>query len=382
MGQALSAYWWIIIPLALAFLALLFSLEKRSSKEKRAFPQNYIDGLRAIIEGDENSAFVKLKQAVADDTNNIDAYLKLGDLFRKRGQLEKAIQVHRELLIRKSLDQNAVSQIRKSLIEDFIQADKYESALEILEKLVKDSSFKIWAQEKMLEVYEKTQQWDKSFNACKNLLKSKDRQYMLAVYKHLIGYDQFNNGEYHKARLSFKDALHYDEKFATAYIMIAESYLAENRKSDAVEFFKKLASKAPTEVYRVIPKMEETLFDLGQFSDIEKVYNDILNACPDDTNILKALAGIAEKKGDLQGAINTLGPIVSAESNEIITLIRLAELYLNNDQKDKALEILKTIQEKCPSREQRYKCPHCSSEAYKQEIICPNCKRVGPYKRL
>jgi len=241
MGQALSAYWWIIIPLALAFLALLFSLEKRGSREKKAFPQSYIDGLRAIIEGDENNAFVKLKQAVADDTGNIDAYLKLGDLFRKRGQLEKAIQVHRELLIRKNLAPDIASIICKSLIEDYIQADKFESALEILEKLVKDSSFKIWAQERMLEVYEKTQQWEKSFNACKNLLKSKDQQYKLAVYKHLIGYNLFSDGEYHKARLSFKDALHYDDKFAPAYIMIAESYLLENRKSDAVEFFKKLA---------------------------------------------------------------------------------------------------------------------------------------------
>jgi len=382
MGQALSAYWWIIIPLALAFLALLFSLEKRGSREKKAFPQSYIDGLRAIIEGDENNAFVKLKQAVADDTGNIDAYLKLGDLFRKRGQLEKAIQVHRELLIRKNLAPDIASIICKSLIEDYIQADKFESALEILEKLVKDSSFKIWAQERMLEVYEKTQQWEKSFNACKNLLKSKDQQYKLAVYKHLIGYNLFSDGEYHKARLSFKDALHYDDKFAPAYIMIAESYLLENRKSDAVEFFKKLALKVPSEIYRVIPKMEETLFDLGQFSDVEKIYNDILDTCPDDSNILRALAGIAEKKGDLQGAIDILNPIMNAEGSEVVTSIRLAELYFNNGQKDKVLEVLKSIQEKLPSREQQYKCPHCNSKAYKQEIICPDCKRVGPYKRL
>ena len=382
MGETVSSYWWIIIPLFVAVIALFFSFEKRSSRDKKAFPRDYIDGLKAIIAGDDNNAFVKLKQTVANDTNNIDAYLKLGDLFRKRGQFEKAIQIHRELLIRKNLKQEVISDIQKSLVEDYIQANKFDSALEALEKLVKDSSYKLWALEKMLEVYEKTKQWDKALNVRKSLLKSKNQHHKLAVYKHLIGQDLYDRGEFHKARLAFKDAINFKETFAPSYIMIAESYLAENRKEDAVEFFKKLTKNVPSEVYPIIHKMEEALFELGHFSDVEDIYKDILEVCPEDTDIIKALAGISEKKGDLKGAIDILNTVLNRENQDIAAIARLAELYLSNDQKEKALQALAAIQVNWPTREHQYSCPHCQNILSNQEIVCPNCNRVGPYKRL
>ncbi len=381
MEQTVSSYWWIIIPLALVFLALIFSLEKRGSRDKRRFPENYINGLRALIANDDDTAFVKLKQAVAEDTDNIDAYLKLGDLFRKRGQLEKAIRIHRELTLRKNIDSAMASLVRQSLATDYILSEKYDSALDILEKLVKDSSYRAWAQEKILEVYEKTGQWEKAFNKSKGLLKSKDQQKRLAIFRHLSGNDLFSKGEFHKARLAFKDALHYDEEFAPAYIMIAESYLAENRKRDAVEFFKKLAANVPNEAYQVVYKMEQTLFELGQFTEVETIYNNILQEHPDDTDILKSLAGIAEKKGDIQSAIDILKQAVSVNKDDVTAAAKLIEFYLNNGQKEKALEILHSGQEKWPSKTHQYSCPFCNVSSSRQELICPSCKRPGPYKR-
>lgn len=382
MGQAFSSYWWIIIPLVLAFLALIFSLEKRQSRKGKAVPESYIDGLRAIITGDDNHAFIKLKQAVSEDTNNIDAYIKLGDLFRKRGQIQKAIQVHRELTMRKNLNREMTGHIYKSLAEDYIIAKKFDQALEALEKLVRDDYYNNWAQEKTLEVFEKTGQWDKAFNICKNLLKSKDQQKRLAVYKHLIGDDHFNKSEFHKARLAYKEAFHYDEKFALSYIMIAESYLAEGRKHEAVEFYKKLAENVPSEANQAFYKMEQTLFDLGQFSEVETIYNNILKVYPDDVGILKSLAGIAEKKGDIQAAIDSLTQAVNTDPDDVVAAVWLAGLYVNEGQNQQAYKILQNIQNNWQSQQQLYLCPHCSARAKKIELVCSNCGRVGPYKKL
>lgn len=382
MGETFSSYWWIIIPLVLAFLALIFSLEKRQSKGAKALLESYIDGLRAMIAGDDNHAFIKLKQAVSEDTNNIDAYIKLGDLFRKRGQIQKAIQIHRELTMRKNLNREMAGHIYKSLAEDYIVVKKFDQALEVLEKLARDAYHNKWAQEKILEVFEKTGQWDKAFNTCKNLLKSEDQQKRLAVYKHLIGDDHFHKSEFHKARLAYKDVFHYDEKFALSYIMIAESYLAEGKKQEAVEFYKKLAENVPSEANQAFYKMEQTLFDLGQFSEVETIYNNILKACPDDAGILKSLAGIAERKGDIQAAIDSLTQAVNTDPGDVVAAVWLAGLYVNKGQNQQAYKILQNIQNNWQSQQQQYLCPHCNAEAEKIELICPNCGRVGPYKKL
>jgi len=381
MEQAMTSYWWIVIPLALVFLALIFTLERRGSREKRISPENYIAGLRALISNDENTAFVKLKQAVADDTDNGDAYLKLGDLFRNRGQIEKAIRIHRELTLRKKLDPALRPLMWQSLATDYIQSNKYNLALEVLVKLDKESEYRAWVQEKMLEVYEKMENWEKAFSVCKNILKSKGQNNKLAIYKHLLGNELHNEGEFHKARLAYKEALHYDDKLADAYIMIAESYQAEGRKQDAVEFYKKLALKAPSEVYRVAYKMEQTLFELGQFSEAESVYNKIIDQIPDDVDALRSLAGISEKKGNLEVAIDTLAEAVKTHPEDTAAAAKLIELYLNNNQRNRAIELLKTVQKKPSVIAHTYRCPHCANISSTPELICANCKRVGPYNR-
>lgn len=381
MEQGLTAHWWIIIPAILIFLALLITLERRGGKEKRIFPENYINGLKALIDNDDNTAFVKLKQAVADDTGNIDAYLKLGDLFRKRGQFEKAIRVHKELISRYDIDPAAVSQVRRSLVIDYISSKQYDLALDVLEKLIKDSNYKNWSQEKLLEVFEKTGQWEKALETCKNLAKSKSQPGLLAAYNFLIGNNLYNEGEFHKARIAYKDALHYDDKFADAYIMIAESYLAEDRKQDAAEFYKKLADKMPSEVYRAANKMEQTLFELGKFSVVKDIYEKILENDPNNLEILKSLAGIAEKRGNMDWAIDYLSQATALHPGDGPATARLLELYLQNNRKNKTNELLQSIKENWRNNAHKYVCPHCKAVSAKPEIVCSNCGRVGPFKK-
>jgi lipopolysaccharide biosynthesis regulator YciM len=255
-------------------------------------------------------------------------------------------------------------------------------ALEVLEKLVKDSEHRQWANQKMLDVYEQSNQWEKAFNVCKSISKSGSEQQRLAVYKYLMGMDLYNEGEFHKARLSFKDSLHFDETYADSYIMIAESYLAEDRKRDAVDFYKKLAEKAPAEFYRVVNKIEETMFELGHFSDVEAVYRKILTEHPEEPSILKSLARIEEKKNNVQGAIEYLEQAFSAYPGDVAVAAKLMELYLNDGHKNKAYELLKTIRRKNDFSTYQYTCPHCHEKSTKPMAICANCKRVGPYKKL
>lgn len=382
MEQSLTSYWWIIIPLVIAFMLLIFSLERRGGRVKKVFPENYVAGLKALIGGDENTAFVKLKQAVGDDTDNIDAYLKLGDLFRGKGQFDKAIRIHRELLLRKNIAPEMASQVRQSLVVDYITTQKYDLALDVLEKLARDSSYRTWAEQRMLEVYERTSQWDKAFIISKGMLKTKDEQRKLAAYKYLIGFDLFNEGDFHKARVAFKDALHYDDLFADAYIMIAESYLAEDRKKDAVEFYKKLADKAPSEFYRVVDKIEETLFELGHFSDVEEIYKKILNDNPDEADILKSLAGIEEKKGNIRAAMDNLRQAVNAYPADGQASAKLLKLYLEKGEREKVYELLQIVKENCIFNPHHYACPRCKAQLPRPEIICSNCNRIGPYKKL
>jgi lipopolysaccharide biosynthesis regulator YciM len=382
MDGILTAYWWVIVIIVLSFLAVFFSFERQKGRESKQVPQDYIAGLRAMIEGDDHNAFVKLKQAVNEDSDNIDAYLRLGDLMRKKGQHQKAVQIHRQLLLRKTLDPETIALIWKSLAIDFTAAKKFNMALDILESLTKESAHKKWAKEKKLEVFEKSAQWEKAYDIGKDIFQTKEQQKKLAVYKHLAGNALYIEKEYHKARLSYKEALHYDEKFAPSYMMIAESYLAESKKEDAADFFKRLAENVPCEAYPAFYKMEQTLFELGHFSEVESIYRNMLRECPNDPDILRSLAVIAEKKGDVQGAIEALNNAINVNPGDIASVAHLAELYVDSGQKQKAVRLLQGIHNDRSSQKHNYSCNYCRNESNKLELFCPACGRVGPYKRL
>lgn len=382
MDGFISTYWWVIFLIFIAFLGLIFSFEKKKDQASKHISQNYIDGLKAMIEGDEHGAFVKLKQTVSEDSDNIDAYLRLGDLLRKKGQHQKAVQIHRQLLLRKNLDSATIALIWKCLALDFISAKKFNMADEILEKIAKESAHKKWARERILEVLEKSNQWEKAYETGKEIYGSKEQQSRLAVYKYLAGMEMFKAGEYHKARLDYKESLHHDDKFTQSYIMIAESYLAENRKEEAAEFFKKLCQEVPGEAYQIFYKMEQTMFELGQFSEVESVYRQMLPKSPNDPDILRSLAVIAEKKGDINGAIDALNQVVMAFPDDMAAASRLAGLYIESGQKQKATRLLQNIYEQSPLRKHYYACPYCHAETTKVEMVCPSCGKVGPYRKV
>ena len=79
-------------------------------------------GIDALIAGNRDAAMKHLADAVREDPRNLDGYVKLGNLLRERGQIRQAIQVHRELLVKRKLPAAIRSEIVKSLARDLAPA--------------------------------------------------------------------------------------------------------------------------------------------------------------------------------------------------------------------------------------------------------------------
>ena len=86
----------LICVAAILIVAILLIARYRRSQRFRS-AGSYMEALKDLIRGDEESAFRHLKRVVKEDTANIDAYLKLGDIFRRKGEVVRALQIHRQL---------------------------------------------------------------------------------------------------------------------------------------------------------------------------------------------------------------------------------------------------------------------------------------------
>ena len=341
----------------------------------------YIEGLRSMIAGDQRTAFVKFRQAVDLDTENIDAYLKLGDLFRKSGQVEKALQIHRELTLRHEVPADLRGDIRRSLTEDYMEAGLNVKAIDILRQMLKGGESRIWAEDKLLGLYIKSEEWDNAEELYRGIMKSRGlkESSVMSYIKLMIGRKLHDESQFHKARLLYKDALSMDGKDPFPYIYIAESYIQEDRINDGLEFLKKLCENAPRHAYLGFSMIEETLFNLGRFGEVEDIYRSVLGEDPQNIPATIALAGILEKKGERSPAENLLRAVLESGHSSEAAALRLARLLADSDRLEEGLAIITEMAEKVDTDYGVFTCNKCGKSVQTPLPFCKECGSLGSY---
>jgi lipopolysaccharide biosynthesis regulator YciM len=377
MGQ----YWWIIIIAAVAVMVFYVAVFRRRKKSESTSQEAYVNGLRSIISGDSQTAFIKLRQAVDLDTENVDAYLKLGDLFREKGMIDRALQIHRELTLRRDLPVELSNDINKSLALDYLQSGSGDNAIDILKPMIKDERVRGWAEEKLMELYIKAGLWNEADELYSSILKRKKLKgsATMANIKIMIGRKLHDQDEYHKARIAYKEALSFDKNNVFAYMYIAESYRQENRVDDALEYLKKLCEEVPRYAYLAFSAIEETFFEVGRFGEVEDIYRGVLNKDPDNIPSKIALAGIFEKKGEIQTAEGMLRSVLEADGSNSAAAIRLAKILAGDGRSREGLEILSDAADKIELSYDIFKCKVCGESLKRPEPSCSECNNLGTF---
>lgn len=295
LGQILSLF----VAFIIVFTITAFFWSKAKKEKGKDSPKLYIDALKALLSGEEKAAFQRFKEVVRRDPENVDAYLKLGDLFRKSKKYEKALQIHKELTLRPSLSLEEKNEILKSIAQDYSAAGNHEKAILVLLDLYKENEKDEWVVRKLLSEYEETASWEEAFELRKKTSDRNEDQTnkILALYKVLWGKARAESGELHKARVAYKEALNYDDSCVLAYIYLGDAYYEDERPKDAVEYWKKLVETVPDAGYLVFNQLEKTLFELGEYGDITEIYESILSRNPKNLYALFSLARITEKRG-------------------------------------------------------------------------------------
>ncbi len=345
----------IIFLLAVIALMLMYMYYDRYKKVKKGKdPRAYIEGLRALLDGRDEWAFSRFRDVVAEDSSNIDAYLRIGGILRKYGKPDKALQVHRDLTLRHGLTTADKKSILRAIAEDYFDLDDLTSATSTLQELLALDSNDRPAYEKLLEIQLKSSEWDKAYATKEKLIKlgHDHSKKGLAIFKYYQGKALYDKKSFHKARLLIKEAIGMDPACAPAYVTLGDSYIMENRLEDAVAAWRNMVRVVPDESYRVLNRIKKALFDLGCFGDISAVCDDILEVSPSNLDARLALADYHMKKGENSTAAEHLQKAVDSHPDYSLPLLELARLYLATGNQEKLLELMEIVKNRRDTAEQ------------------------------
>ncbi|MBU1937316.1 tetratricopeptide repeat protein, partial [bacterium] len=244
----------VVIGAVVAFLYL-----QRRERRKLTVQSPYTEALHALLIGDQPHALQKLKQTVQGDTNNIDAYIRLGNLHIEMNDYARALKIHRMLTLRVDLTKAQRVEVYRALARDYTVMKDFPRALESLDQILQLSKNDVEALKAKQALLEKQKNWAAAFETAKKL-QSIDGAVSfrrLAILKVQEALHLAEKGKEREGRLRLREAVRLDGTYPAPFLYWGNSYIREGRIEDAVNTWKKLLDRDPAHSYLIFQRLAD-----------------------------------------------------------------------------------------------------------------------------
>lgn len=177
--------WWLIfVPLlfALGWIAARVDFRQMLS-ETRSLPNSYFKGLNFLLNEEPDRAIDAFVEVAKLDPETTELHFALGSLFRRRGEMERAIRVHQSLLSRSDLPQADQEAARHELAQDFLKAGMLDRAEQAFEAVL-DTRYAVPAVRALIRIYESVHDWPRAIESVKRLRALVDEPVPQLVHYH------------------------------------------------------------------------------------------------------------------------------------------------------------------------------------------------------
>jgi lipopolysaccharide biosynthesis regulator YciM len=365
----------VIVVVLFVFIVWVVVRQRGKAKPNLA-QKHYIDGLNLLIDGHLDPALEKLRKTVQMDTGFINAYIKIADIYRRKGEPDKAIKICRDLLIRPNLTEEQRHDILKSLAEDYIADQKWQQALVVINQLLNLNSHDHQTRQQKVIVLEQMGDWQGAFDIVRKEsdLDKEEKKYRLAAYKYEQGLQLVKEQKEHDARVRFRDAIKEVSTFVPAYLEIADSYIRQDRSQDALSILKKYIKVNPNLSNLAFSRLKQVLFEMGKFGDIEQVYAELARENPQVVEGHLGLAEIYEKKGELLKAVDACKRALQADPGRVEAKLFLVRLYGKLGRDEAASDLAGELATQIISRQKHFECKMCGHLTDNYFYRCPHCR--------
>ncbi|HMB68217.1 MAG TPA: tetratricopeptide repeat protein [bacterium] len=313
----------LVVLGVIAVAAWSFLGGRRKARTRRP---PYIAALGALVDGDDETAMAELKAAVRQDTNNVDAYLRLGDLFRRRGDNERAYQLHRELASRPGLPKDEMAKVQIALSRDHHALERLQRSADAAREAVRLSVDPQEALEQLLEVQEEQGDVAGAFQTKKEILKrggrTREGTRELADYRARQGEALLAAGDLKDAERVLKEARKLDSSSQAAKRSWGRLRERLGDYAGAVE-----AWDGDAEMFA---DLERVRFLDGSFSEMEDTYSRFLEKSPGHEGAAFGLARFLRRKGQTDSALDVCRRALSQHPESTDLRVLLLSLLLQS----------------------------------------------------
>ncbi|WP_068545215.1 lipopolysaccharide assembly protein LapB [Thalassotalea crassostreae] len=364
------------------------SIKQKDQHDKDSLTIKYSTGLNYLLSNQQDKAMEYLLEALTVEDDTAEAHFAMANLFRKRGELDRALQVHEYLVRQPMLSDKQKQQAVFELGRDFHSAGLFDRAEKLFHKLLKSDIYGIKALTYLMQIYQSTKDWQKGVGLEKSVLKSKDKKLkqVLANFYCELASIAILNEEYIKELELLQRALELHPKSSRANFLMAQVFEKSEQYNDACRCYQEIFYQDSEFFPDVIDKMQHCY----QHSDINDEFYPFIQK-------------VFEKTGSTTALIKYLDFVESTQSKEkaeeyILTALNrrptirgfkhFIKMQLTESEQGKTQQSLDAIKELVAAYiniRPRYSCRHCGFNSTVHYWSCPSChdwEQIKPVRGL
>jgi lipopolysaccharide biosynthesis regulator YciM len=335
---------------------------------------DYIRGLNLVLSRKTDEALELFVQMAKVDDDTLETHFALGHLFRRRGEMERAIRVHENLLARPNLNEAQRHQALFSLAEDYLGAGLFDRAEKLFNELRESTTLAEAALEKLVSIYEREQEWQKAIDAHRKLeMLRGGKSSQVAHYYCELAELARAAGDRALAREYLRNTVRSESGALRGTLIRASLAREEQDYSQAIPLYEQAIAADRHFISEVLPPLLECYRAANRLPELDAY---LAGLTAKDPSLYRDLA-YGAIIGDLSGS-NALAGAVERfvlEHPVLGNLVNAAELRtLPAAQRAAAIQRIAGSLRTIALANARYRCANCGYSTQRFIWHCPSCK--------
>jgi lipopolysaccharide biosynthesis regulator YciM len=365
----------LLAGLFLLLAALGWALGRFGEREEEDPPPplniDYLKGLNFLLNEQTDQALEHFLKMVRVDDKTIETHFALGSLFRRRGEVDRAIRIHQNIIARPDLASEQRDQALFSLAKDYLRAGLLDRAEKMFTRLAQGSRYQVDALENLTRIYEQEKEWEKAIGAGQQLEVLGGRSLALQI-------------AHYYCELAEASALAKDYGAARAYVKQAQAgrprtlrgalvraHIAQEMKDNktALRLYHRIIDEHTYLIAEALPEIVAIYERENAMGDLEKAFRQMLKKNPE----MRSLVAYTAIVNDI-GGIPVIDECVEKYLLDEPTLSEFVDMQRVSEGEAGAMSKVRRALSKLASSTPRYQCQECGFSSQKLLWQCPSCR--------
>lgn len=337
---------------------------------------DYIKGLNFLLNEQPDQALEVFMRMVEVDDETLETHFALGSLFRRRGEVDRAIRVHQNIIARPNLGNMHREQAIVSLAEDYLSAGLFDRAETLFKELLSSGEFRERALQKLVRIYEVTHDWEPAIEAYRELDKitpEPDASGRISHYYCELAEHAAAEKDYALARDWLKKAGSARGGATRAQLALATLAQETGEHKEAIAIYRRVMAEQPRFIGEIVPRLAASCRAIDEQVELTGYLEELRETGTEASRAI-ALAAIYDSKIINLTALQCLQDYVIADPI-LSNLVQPEQFQQGSEEENRlALDRIRAGLARLFPPGHRYSCTECGYLSSQLLWQCPGCR--------